>query len=147
MTHPGEPQFGTAMPGVSYIDRPGVYALAVRDGLVLVVETAAGYFLPGGGIDTGEAPMPALHRELLEETGLHGDGLTEFATARQYVIDSITGIGYNKIETFCRVTTINPHADPSERDHTARWVPIPEALAGLREPAQAWAVRQASLSS
>jgi 8-oxo-dGTP diphosphatase len=138
----GEPKFGTAIHGIDYLERPGVYALAIRDGRLLVVETDAGYFLPGGGIDAGEAPEDALRRELLEEAGLQAGGLVEAGRARQYVIDSVTGVGYNKIETFFRVTTVEVVALPVEPDHIARWVSIADALAGLREPAQAWAVRQ-----
>jgi 8-oxo-dGTP diphosphatase len=135
------PQFGEPVAGVSYIDRPGVYALVVRDNRLLVIETPAGYFLPGGGTDTHEAPEDALRRELREEAGLSAMDLTEVGMARQYVIESSTGIGYNKIETYVRAVAVHPCSDPVELDHTPRWIPVSEAITRLREPAQAWAVR------
>jgi len=58
--------------------RLSVYAL-VRDGdLVLLTQIAKAipgdglWTLPGGGVDWGEHPIDALHRELYEETGLRG---------------------------------------------------------------------------
>ncbi|HYI16573.1 MAG TPA: NUDIX domain-containing protein [Thermomicrobiales bacterium] len=141
-----EPQFGNPVSGVTYHDRPGVYALVLCDNRLLVVETPAGYFLPGGGIDAGELEEDSLRRELIEEVGLSVTGFTAIGTARQYVIDSDTGIGYNKIETFFRVTTAIEQSQSIAHDHAARWIPVSEALAGLREPAQAWAVRHECLS-
>ena len=141
MTLDCEPQFGEPASGVAYIDRPGVYALVFRDNLLLVVEAPAGYFLPGGGIDAGESPEDALRRELLEEAGLTVASMTEAGRARQYVIDSATGTGYNKLERFFRVSIRADRHQPVEDDHSPRWVSSDNALAGLREPAQVWAVR------
>ena len=56
--------FGTPKPGQNYIDRPGVYGFLRNDsGLVAVVETSTGVFLPGGGVDPGENEEQALRRE------------------------------------------------------------------------------------
>jgi ADP-ribose pyrophosphatase YjhB (NUDIX family) len=58
--------------------RNAAYALAVTDGAVLLARVAPGYpsegswTLPGGGMEFGESPEDALHRELAEETGLSG---------------------------------------------------------------------------
>ena len=142
-----DPQFGSRLPGVTYLDRPGVYAVVIRDGLLLAVETAAGYYLPGGGVDHDEAAEVTLQRELLEETGLEAVGLTIIGTARQYVVESKTGIGYNKIETFYRVTDVTERATSTEPDHAMCWMPVSDALGCLREEAQAWAVKHVSLSS
>ena len=147
MSQIDEPRFGVMSPGIDYIDRPGVYALVIRDMRLLVVDTASGFFLPGGGTDAEESSEDTLRRELLEETGFSADGLVEIGTARQYVLDAMTGIGYTKIETYFRVATVQQRAQPVELDHTVRWVLIPEALAGLREPAQVWAVQHVAPSS
>lgn len=52
--------------------RAGVYAILWDGRDMLTTFQAAPYpeiQLPGGGIDPGENPIPALHREVLEETG------------------------------------------------------------------------------
>lgn len=59
--------------------RISAYGLIVSDESILLARIAAGYpgagswTLPGGGLDWGEAPQEALHRELYEETGLRGE--------------------------------------------------------------------------
>lgn len=58
--------------GQSYRPRPGVYAILEHRSRILLTHQATPhpeYQLPGGGIDEGEAPLPALHREVFEETG------------------------------------------------------------------------------
>jgi 8-oxo-dGTP diphosphatase len=65
--------------GLHRAQRFAAYALATDPGgRVLLTRIADGYpgagrwHLPGGGTDFGEAPGPALLRELAEETGQHG---------------------------------------------------------------------------
>ena len=58
-----------------YRDRIGVYGILVgRDGRLLCVHQVGEHEeemqLPGGGVDPGEHPIAALHREAREETGL-----------------------------------------------------------------------------
>ena len=57
----------------SYRSRPGVYALLPRDGQLLLtcqLQPEPEVQLPGGGIDPGESPLPALHREVLRRNRL-----------------------------------------------------------------------------
>ena len=59
--------------GQIYTRRPGVYAVLAQGNHILVTHQSAPvpeFQLPGGGIDKGEQPIPALHREVMEETGL-----------------------------------------------------------------------------
>jgi len=58
--------------GQRYTRRPGVYAVLLRGCDLLLThqaEPVPEFQLPGGGIDPGEHPIAALHREVFEETG------------------------------------------------------------------------------
>ena len=53
----------------------GAYGLLEHDGRILLIRKSRGAYrgwldLPGGGIEFGEDPVAALHREFDEETGL-----------------------------------------------------------------------------
>ncbi len=57
---------------VRYQRRPGVYAVLLLGNDALLTHQAEPipeFQLPGGGIDPGESPVAALHREVFEETG------------------------------------------------------------------------------
>ena len=131
------PQVGAAAPGQTYVERPGVYAVIVGVGRILVVATPSGLYLPGGGIASGETAEQALRREVLEETGCRIATLNELGRAHQYVQS-----GFNKIETFFAVELLGDVVAGSEDDHRPRWVSIGDALLGLIEEAQRWAVRR-----
>ena len=58
--------------GVKYTQRPGVYSILANGRDILLTHQAEPepeIQLPGGGIDPGESPITALHREVYEETG------------------------------------------------------------------------------
>lgn len=55
--------------GVDYRDRRGAYGLVTGPRGLLCVWQKDELQLPGGGIDPGESPIAALHREVMEETG------------------------------------------------------------------------------
>jgi 8-oxo-dGTP diphosphatase len=66
-------RYGEAVkPDMHYRARPGVYAVLLRGSDLLLTHQDAPtpeFQLPGGGIDRGEHPVAALHREVFEETG------------------------------------------------------------------------------
>lgn len=62
--------------------RTGVYGVARENGKILLVIQKSGPFaglfdLPGGGIEFGEDPIHALHREFIEETGMTFRSMTQ----------------------------------------------------------------------
>ncbi len=50
-------------------DRDGAYLIPMKDDKIGVVKTSKGYFLLGGGLDSGESHEECITRECLEEAG------------------------------------------------------------------------------
>ncbi|MCA3440168.1 MAG: NUDIX domain-containing protein, partial [Rhodobacter sp.] len=74
-------------PGQRYRRRPGVYAVLLRGDSVLTtfqVAPVPEFQLPGGGIDAGEQPVAALHREVIEETGWKIDVIRRIGAFRRF---------------------------------------------------------------
>jgi len=110
-----------------YKVRPGAYAILVRDGHILLTHQShpkPEYQLPGGGIDKGEQVLPALHREIFEETGWAASGLRRVAIYKRF-----THMPEYKIwaEKRCSIyigrPTINRKTELEEH-HRAVFVPI-----------------------
>lgn len=123
--------------GIRYRLRPGAYALIRRGDMVLLTFQAAPepeFQLPGGGVDPGEGPLPALYRECLEETG--------YRIAPQRLLG-----GYRR---FCFMPEYGVHAEklcwiwlarvgvrrhlPTEAGHSAHWLPARAVPALLPDP-------------
>ena len=82
-------RFGAApKQGIRYKLRPGAYAILVKNGRVLLTFQDAPFEefqLPGGGIDPGEHILPALRREVIEETGWTIGAPTKIGAFRRFV--------------------------------------------------------------
>lgn len=138
--------------GQRYKRRPGAYALLLRGDQVLTtvqfgVETEIQ--LPGGGIDPGEAPLPALHREVFEETGWSMRLERKLCVFRRFTFMPEYKFWAEKL---CHIYLGRPGLQlsaPLEEDHIPLWLPIADAVhelanAGDRAVVAAYA-RQARL--
>ena len=117
--------------GRHYRRRPGVYAVLLNGPAVLLTHQAAPipeYQLPGGGIDLGEAPIAALHREVMEETGWHIGQVRHLGTYRRFTYMP----EYDRwAEKICSIFTARPTlrlCPPTEAGHTAVWASRDAAL-------------------
>jgi 8-oxo-dGTP diphosphatase len=87
--------------------------------------------LPGGGIDPGESPLRALHREVFEETGWHIARPRRLGAFRRFTFMP----DYDRFaEKLCHVYVVHPVrriGPPSEPNHKALWVDPAMALQNL----------------
>ena len=120
-------RFGeTPETGRKYTRRVGVYALLPRGGqLLLTCQTEPGpdLQLPGGGIDPGESPISALHREVYEETGWHVANPRRVGAFRRFTYMPEYDLWAEKI---CHVYFARPArrlGEPTEKGHSAVWMP------------------------
>lgn len=123
--------------GQRYTRRPGVYAILLRDGAVLVTHQATPVpeiQLPGGGIDAGENPIAALHREVFEETGWHMTVQFRFGTFRRFTYMPEYDLWAEKLCTIYIGRPTLQISAPSEPGHTPLWLPLGTAAAALGNP-------------
>ncbi|PRY75717.1 8-oxo-dGTP diphosphatase [Yoonia maritima] len=112
-------------PGQNYVLRPGAYAILPRDGQLLLTyqgEPHHEFQLPGGGIDPGESPIQALHREVFEETGWRIAKPMRVGVFRRFVYMPEYGINAEKICHIYLARPVRPHGPPSEAGHEAVWM-------------------------
>ncbi|PSL17981.1 NUDIX hydrolase [Shimia abyssi] len=119
----------------TYKLRPGAYAVLLQTGLrgdrMLITYQAAPddeFQLPGGGIDPGESPVSALHREVLEETGWTMGRARRVGAYRRFTFMPEYDMWAEKL---CSIYVARPAhrvGPPTENGHTAHWVSVDAAL-------------------
>jgi ADP-ribose pyrophosphatase YjhB (NUDIX family) len=117
------------------VQRVGAYALVPDAGRLLLTRYSGSgrWSLPGGGIDHGEQPIDAVHREVREETGL------TLADARLTAVDSVHFTGHapdGTLEDFHAVRIVYRGAVPTDAEpavievdgssDAAAWIPLAE---------------------
>lgn len=110
--------------GQKYTRRPGVYGVLLRGREVLLTFQEAPlpeYQLPGGGIDRGEAPIAALHREVFEETGWHIGPPRWLGTYRRFTYMPDYDMWAEKVCSIYQARPTLQMGPPSEAGHTAIW--------------------------
>ena len=128
-------RFGSPpLPLRSYTRRPGVYVILPLDaGLLLTFQGSIHneVQLPGGGLDPGEHPIPALHREVIEETGWHITAPRFVCRYRRFTHMPEYDLWADKICTIYAARPTRRVSAPLEADHQALWLPVDRAMAQL----------------
>jgi 8-oxo-dGTP diphosphatase len=123
--------------GQRYTRRPGVYAiLAKGDSLLVTLQSdpAPELQLPGGGIDPGEHPITALHREVMEETGWRIAITRRLGTFRRFTYMPEYNLWAEKVCAIYLADPVRRLGPPTESGHSAVWVPQRDAQHLLGNP-------------
>ncbi|PZQ98060.1 MAG: NUDIX hydrolase [Cereibacter sphaeroides] len=121
----------------SYRRRPGVYAILRQGDAILTTFQEAPvpeFQLPGGGIDKGEHPLAALHREVFEETGWRINPLRRLGAFRRFTYMPEYDLWAEKVCTIYLARPVRRHGEPREAGHSAVWLPAAEAIHLLGNP-------------
>ena len=118
----GEPR----QKGQTYQRRSGAYAI-VAEGRDLLLTLQQGLSielqLPGGGIDPGETPVQALHREVYEETGYRIRNPRRLGAYQRFTYMPEYDMWAHKI---CHIFLCAPArciGPPPDQEHTPVWMP------------------------
>lgn len=117
--------------GQTYRRRAGVYAVLLDKGALLATlqaDPVPEYQLPGGGIDRGEHPIAALHREVMEETGWHIGSVRRLGVFRRFTYMPEYDLWAEKICTVYLARPVLQIGPPTEQGHKAVWMQPEAAL-------------------
>ena len=123
--------------GKTYTRRPGAYAILPMGKRLLLTHQSAPepeFQLPGGGIDPGESPVQALHREVLEETGWCITGARRLGVFKRFVFMPEYDLWAEKICNIYLAFPTYQKSEPVELLHSVHFVDPFEALSLLENP-------------
>lgn len=114
----------------TYKMRAGAYAILPMKGQFLLTaqtDEEIDVQLPGGGIDPGESPLQALHREVWEETGWRIARPRRLGAFRRFVFMPEYDLWAEKL---CHIYVAHPAyqiSEPIEPDHMTLMMPGEDA--------------------
>lgn len=121
----------------TYTPRPGAYAILVHGQDLLLTHQGGDfdeYQLPGGGIDAGESPVAALHREVMEETGWSIRNPVRLGAYRRFTFMPEYDLWAEKICHIFLAVPVRRISAPIEPDHDAIWSTAHTAARILHSP-------------
>jgi 8-oxo-dGTP diphosphatase len=116
--------------GRIYKTRPGAYAILPLGNQILITHQDRPFDefqLPGGGIDPGESPIAALHREVFEETGWSVAAPRRMGVFRRFTFMPEYDLWAEKICTIYLARPARRLGPPSEANHTPLWLDLEQA--------------------
>lgn len=122
----------------TYTDRPGAYGVILTPRGILTTFQGGAYNewqLPGGGIDAGETPIRALHREVMEETGTRIQPIRKLGAYQRFVFMPEYEIWARKVCHIFLCKAGRMVCPPLEPDHQRAEMDVPTALARLKSQA------------
>jgi 8-oxo-dGTP diphosphatase len=128
---------------LAYRDRPGAYGVLLRDGFALLADQEGDLLLPGGGVDPGETPARALHREVYEETGWRIGPARRLGVFARYAWLVEERFHARKIQHVFLARPIRPLGPPLEPDHRPVWMRAADAVDRLAVEAEAIVLEEA----
>lgn len=132
-------QFG--IPSKCTKDRPSIYAIIIKNNMILVAEVNGVNHLPGGGKEKEMDDIDQLILEIEQETGYIAK-VTEFVgKANQYTTHRTLG-PVNKLGDFYIAEIISKKGNQQDKDHIPKWIPIESYLSGPGLESHKWAVKQ-----
>ena len=126
---------------VEYFTRPGAYIIPVRNHKVGFVSTPKGYFLLGGGIESGETHAECVNRECTEEIGYSAIIKEQICSAEKYMYFETIGY-FHPIQTYYAGDLIEKVAEPIEEGFSLMWMEYDQVKGKLFSEMQNWAVEQ-----
>ena len=123
--------------GQTHVLRRGVYALLPLGNDLLVTFQNAPFEefqLPGGGVEHGESPLRALHREVLEETGWRIANPRRLGAFRRFTFMPDYDLWAEKLCEIYLARPVRALGPPLEADHQAIWVSLRNAPRILANP-------------